>query len=169
MVKPTLRELQQPPLSVTLEGEIHPLHCRSCSGTHTKGNPLARWMEHDELDRVYDRPVVITLCKRCSDRLIEPHPRLYRALDTGESMPGSMSICVDCVQRQGMRCTSSKSQINGGEGLRFTWDSPPIHAHVCRSPRRLSGFMTIYSSPVRTCDDRKTLTLDKPTAEDTKQ
>jgi hypothetical protein len=57
-------------------------HCASCRET----TRLSRWMEHDFRDQPEPRCVV--LCWLCSNKLIEPHPRLYKKLADNEPFPG---------------------------------------------------------------------------------
>jgi hypothetical protein len=163
--QPPWDESGWPKLSETLEGPRAPNACQSCGRSTTSklrvdASRLSRWLEHDVRDRVPGRPVVVVLCAGCAELLVESHPRLYRELENGEPFPGCMGICIDCKLRVGVACSSPVAELNGGPGLKFTWDTPPTHAHICRSPRRLSGFVTMYSSPVRTCSERKTLILE---------
>lgn len=95
-------------------GERHPEKCQHC-GDHRN---LTRWQEHDHNDRPEHR--VIVLCKACSDRMIEPHPRLYRPLNVNDPWPGCMEICIDCRLRDGVRCTSPAAKCNGGDGVMLT-------------------------------------------------
>jgi hypothetical protein len=46
------------------------------------------WVEHDGDDQ--PEPIVVMLCTDCSDRLIEPYPRLYRRLARNEPCAGIM-------------------------------------------------------------------------------
>lgn len=136
-----------PKLSEQLTGEHHPLRCQSCGKTAT-----ARWMEHDEQDR--QQPIVVVLCKLCSNRLVENHPRLYREMKEHEPMPGAMPLCLDCRHRSGVTCTNPQAQINGGPGLTMKYPKP-ASVHVCRSPLRLSGWVHEYMGPVSECSGRE--------------
>lgn len=73
-----------------------------------------------------------------------------------EPFPGCMSICLDCAYREGVRCTCPEAQVNGGPGMRYAWKdgAQPMRAHVCRSPRRLSGFVTMYPGRVVSCSGK---------------
>lgn len=128
---PSLAERQAPGLSETLIGPRDPRRCQRCAAEHTKANPLARWLEHDEWDRVPDHPVVVVLCQRCSSKVIEPHARLYRCLDSGEPFPGCMRICLDCKHRDGTSCRNPEAKINGGPGVQYEHSVKPIFAHIC--------------------------------------
>lgn len=134
-----------PRLSQTLTGPKHPLRCQACGHGHSAANPLARWQECDERDR--PERVVIVLCQRCADQIIEPHPRLYRTVEHAQPWPGCMSVCATCAHRSGVACTSPAIK-DGGEGLQF--HPLPRYAHVCRSPRRLSGIVFV-GEPVKRC------------------
>lgn len=171
-----------PRLSETLIGPRHPLMCQSCGREQVgpsdemvipqevlEGDPASidaltqiiereaapapgiyAWQEHDEDDQ--PEPIVVMLCTDCSERLIGPHPRLYRRLARNEPCAGIMDLCLECAFRAGVRCTSPEARINGGPGLEFDHD-PPISGHVCYRTGRCV-FYTIYPNPVRTCSGR---------------
>lgn len=139
---PPLAERERPGLSATLAGPVAPDRCQSCGA----GEPpvttdvdrvlerqgclrLERWIECDAWDR--DTPTVVVLCARCSARLIERHPRLYKALGPDTPHPGCMRICLDCRLRDGTRCTHPDAKANGGPGVRLGFDRPPVRGHVC--------------------------------------
>lgn len=151
---PPLAEREKPGLSETLDGRRHPAYCQSCSARHAPENPVSRWLEHDPWDRISEHPVVVVLCRACSKGLIDPHPRLYRELDAGHAFPGAMGICVGCVLRHGTACTSPKAKLNGGEGLQFTWKTPPRYVHLKVAKPGVSGFRYLFDGPVLTCSDR---------------
>ena len=90
------------------------------------------------------------LCQKCSKRLIEPHARLYRQLQRNEPFPGVLDLCVDCRHRDGTRCTSPDLKANGGEGVLILIKKPVV-AHVCRSPRRLSGVVQMWTESATSC------------------
>src|ERR1041384_214579 len=81
-------------------GFEHPNRCASC-GRPDEHCPvdrgLTRWQEHDHNDR--PEPRVGVLCRACSNRLIEPHVRLYRPLGKHEPFAGCMALCIDCKWR----------------------------------------------------------------------
>ncbi len=94
------------------------------------------------------------LCLACSMRLIDKHPRLYAGLDPNEPAPGCMAICLDCRHRDGTRCANPAAKINGGPGVEI-FIAKPSRMHVCRSPRRLSGWVTSWKSPARDCTGKE--------------
>ena len=100
-----------PRLTVTLTGPNKPEVCRSC------GEPADDlWQEHDGDDRPEFR--YLWLCRKCGDRLIEPHPRLYNQLSNYAPAPGAMRICTDCPHRtdKGI-CACPAAKANGGPGI----------------------------------------------------
>jgi hypothetical protein len=140
--------MAMPRLSTDLPGERAPNVCQSC-GAREK---LSRWREHDERDRPEN--VFVVLCARCEKKLVEPHKRLYAQIQPNEPIPGTLDLCVPCAFRDGLRCTHPDLKANGGAGL-FIKIEKPIVAHLCRSPRRLSGYMRIWTKPAETCRGRK--------------
>jgi hypothetical protein len=148
-----------PKLSVELAGPKAPDRCQSCGKTGWSetlpGQPptLERWREHDANDAPTN--VVVVLCRGCSDRLIEKHPRLYARLEWNQPYPGTMGLCLDCRHRDGVTCPLT--QFNGGGGVNIVV-AKPFNAHVCRSPRRLSGWIQMWRSPATNCDRRETAT-----------
>ena len=96
---------------------------------------------------------IVVLCKPCADRIIEPHPRLYREMQANHPMPGAMLICEDCPSRAGMQCTSPVAAFNGGRGLEYEPKGQMIH--VCRSPRRQSGWVYLSDGPVTKCSGKE--------------
>ena len=118
-------KVEMPRLSETLESLAWPRRCQACGAELTRPAsrlrpstgraPATIWQEHDDADRPELRYIV--LCGACADRLIEPHPRLYRRLDRNEPAPGVMRICEDCRHRQGGRCVSPRARAHGGPGL----------------------------------------------------
>lgn len=145
---PPIRDLM-PRLSEDLPHPRQRLTCQACG---VQGVPLSRWQEHDR----HDQPEVIcvVLCHPCATRLIEPHARLRRLLDEHAPFPGAIPLCDQCRQRQGLRCTSPAARANGGAGLALTFPEPTL-VHLCRSPRRLSGWHRITSGPVTGCAQRE--------------
>ena len=130
-----------PKLSQTLKHEQSPAICQSCGERATR-----RWRECDDKDRA--TAVVVCLCDECSGTIVEPHPRLYREMPVAEPWPGAMGVCIKCVHRQELTCLCPQAQINGGPGLEY--EPMPSRAHVCRSPRRLSGW-TWLGKRIETC------------------
>ena len=113
---------------------------------------LTYWVECDDADE--PTPVFVVLCKGCADKIIEPHPRLYReqALDT--PMPGVMPICADCLSRKGLRCLSPVAMFNGGPDPGLLFEPKGSMVHICRSPRRLSGWHYLMPGPVTSCNGK---------------
>lgn len=154
-IVPPLVERELPGLSATLTGPIDPRRCRCCGSPHVAAVPLTRWVECDPWDCVPARPSVVVLCKRCADRLIEPHPRLYKQLDTLDPFPGCMSVCVHCVHRAGTSCRAPAAKINGGPGLAYGWKDgkQPASMHVCSRPGGCRT-MVVWPGKVETCSGR---------------
>lgn len=133
MTVPPLAERQRLGLSQTLTGPKHPNACQSCGAleqTDLLGVPetapvthLTRWRECDE----WDKPTltIVVLCRRCSDRLIEKHARMYIPLELFRPFPGVMELCVDCIHRNGTSCQAPAAKHNGGRGLKITSPSRP--------------------------------------------
>lgn len=145
-------ELVMPRLSESLPGERRPDRCQAC------GSPcdLALWREHDEQDR--PEAIVVNLCDRCSRKLIEPHPRLYEELARNAPWPGAIGICTACVHRDGLRCAHPDAKANGGIGVALTI-ARPHQVHLCRSPRRLSGWVKLWPAPAEDCRQREVVTI----------
>lgn len=168
-VVPPLAEREKPGLSVTLTGPIAPDRCRACGAPHVAAVPLARWVECD----AWDRPTttVVVLCRRCSDRLIEPHARLYHPLGKREPHAGAMSVCLQCAHRAGTSCRSPLAKFNGGPGLDYGWKDgkrPETVVAYCRPGgcRRI----TLWPGRVETCSGRAVAQLvrdDVPIVETT--
>jgi hypothetical protein len=164
---PPLEERRKPGLSEILRGEKSPDCCQSCGRNHTKENPLSRWQECDEWDK--KTKVVVVLCESCSGLYIERSPRLYHRLDSRSPFPGAMGICIDCKFREGVSCLSPlfagerphikvKTIADPPELLTYlaiSYAETPVYAHVCRSPRSASGFMTLYRGPALECSGKE--------------
>lgn len=157
-IVPPLHVREQPGLSATLTCAARPDRCQSCGSPHRETHPLARWHECDPWDRPTSPAVVVVLCRGCSDRLIEPHPRLYVRLDQLAPCPGAMSVCLHCTQRDGVMCRSPEAKQNGGPGLTYGWADGklPTVAHVCgtRNGRRTGWTATMWPGKVLTCSGR---------------
>jgi hypothetical protein len=144
-----------PRLSETLPDFHHPYMCRACGLRVPDATlPLTAWQEHDQLD--HPEPIVVVLCKTCSDALIEKHPRLYRPLREHEPWPGAMPLCVDCVHRDGVRCRHPDLKANGGTGLLLTMPEPSVVMWDGRGKggRRTGGTFIDYRGPVSACAGR---------------
>jgi hypothetical protein len=144
-----------------IEGEKHPMICQSCGGSDDPafGNglirhALLRWQECDHNDQ--PEPRLLALCNKCSARLIEQHPRLYRSIDPNAPWPGCMRLCIDCRYRQGVSCTHPKSKLNGGPGLAITCGRP-LTAFVdgTRGGRRTGWVEQVYTTPPTACEGKE--------------
>ena len=101
-----------PRLTITLTGPNQPEVCRSC------GEPADYlWQECDDRDKPEFR--WFWLCDKCSDKIIEPHPRLYNDVHRHAPAPGAMLICSDCPHRVSAdgTCGCPKAKANGGAGI----------------------------------------------------
>jgi hypothetical protein len=157
MIPPTERE-HWPRLSTSLPHERHPFMCQACGFTpqtiletsepETVG--FRRWREHDQQDRPQD--IIVVLCKKCSDMIIEPHERLYHRLSMWEPAPGAMTVCVDCTFRQGLHCSHPDLKENGGEGLILKFPRPS-HGFVDSGKGGYSGPATFYCGRVN-CESK---------------
>jgi hypothetical protein len=143
---PPLAERQRPGLSETLTGPKHPEQCQSCGGPATE-----RWIECDP----WDQPThtLIVLCEDCEERLIEPHPRLYRELEHNAPWPGAMALCVNCRHREGITCRCPLARWNGGPGMAVTCAKPVVY-HWCgrsKGGRRTGGVARSFAHPPTKC------------------
>jgi hypothetical protein len=121
--------------------------CGSCqTGTGSRGE-VSAWLEHDHNDNPEYK--FLFLCARCSDEIIEPHPRLYRQMDKYEPLPGAMEICGPCKWRKEIACTNPNAQVNGGRGLKMEYPKPAV-AFV--DGPKFRGRRLIYHGPVTACD-----------------
>lgn len=116
---------------------------------HKRSIMVSRWQEHDHYDKKEAR--VVALCKTCSDRLIAPHPRLYRQLGITQFVPGSAPICERCKHQYHLSCFSPRARFNGGPGLVFTPE--PCVVHVCAG--RHSYFCEVESEPIKNCSGKE--------------
>lgn len=108
-----------PRLSVQL---THARDIGTCQGC---GGPARQlWEEHDDNDK--PEQILVALCDACSDRLIEPHPRLYRIVHEHEPRPGAMPVCSSCGWRKGLNCTHADLKANGGPGLPLNFPKPAV-------------------------------------------
>ena len=139
-------------------GYIEPLNC---SRAHLKLVPefrdaemLKRWQEHDHNDTPEYR--VIVLCDPCADRVIVPHPRLYKPLNATFPFPGCMEICVACIHRDGVLCKNPAAQVNGGPGLKYDIGEPATaFFDGTRNGRRSGWRETFYPEPAKGCSGRE--------------
>jgi hypothetical protein len=141
-----------PKLSVTLPHPANPHLCQNCQSGDFN---LGIWIEHDEADQ--PTSTLIALCQRCSDKIIEPHPRLYAQAPVNAPIPGAMSLCILCVFRDGLRCRMAK--LNGGPGITVT-AAKPLVCHIDgrdrKTGKRFGRWIHDYSTPTSACTGRKT-------------
>jgi hypothetical protein len=144
---PPLVERQQPGLSDTLHHFPDPQYCQAC------GSPdcLSKWRECDPFDK--PTMVVVVLCDRCSKKLIDPHPRLYIALQQHEPFPGVMQICIDCPMRRGVSCYSPLAKHNGGTGMRID-GARAFGGFFCGS-KKIAGYHRMWTASATDCDGKK--------------
>lgn len=119
------------------------------------GWKLDIWQEHDWQDKPEARYVV--LCRDCSDKIIDPHPRLYARVGIHYPACGAMALCVDCKHRDGTRCTSPNLIANGGPGVAI-FGPKPSTVHFYRKPPAASGWEKVYTLPPDRCDAKEVAT-----------
>lgn len=157
------KRVEWPRLSETLPHR-EPGRCNACGvegndmlvGGNLSATPsLTTWQECDRDDRPEARYVL--LCRPCGERLIDPHPRLYRALPRFTPAPGAMPICGDCAHRDGCRCASPSARYNGGEGILIHGPAPST-VHVLRADekgRRCGSWEQWYPGPSTRCTGKE--------------
>ena len=139
-----------PRLSRTLSGAPNLDACMRC------GSDLGveKWQEHDDRDQ--REPVVILLCRTCSDEIVEPHPRLYRKLHDWEPFPGAMALCRGCPHQVGLSCRHPDLKANGGAGLAITYPRPAVAlVDGVRNGRRTGWRETLWQGPPTACAGRE--------------
>lgn len=146
--------LPWPRLSETLPHQRHPWCCQCC-GINLLYMPNPPHELHRECDD-HDQPTrrVIALCKRCADRLIEPHPRLYQRVPENKPAPGAMPhLCVGCRWRVELDCTHPALKANGGPGLNITVAEPALGFWDGRGKdgRRTGGIYERWPAPASAC------------------
>lgn len=141
-----------PRLSESLS-HYSPEHCAKCGEPHDPRTHIT-WQECDDLDRPVPRYVI--LCSECSDKLIEPHPRLYIPLERDVPVPGAVGLCTSCVHRDKLRCTHPGTTFNGGTGLEMIGPKPSrVHVYR-RGGHHRSGWIDVYPGPPTHCTGRET-------------
>lgn len=150
-----------PRLSTSLNPFINVRTCQCCgnacepypelSGQRQQLRAIRLWQECDESDQ--PEPIVVALCDPCAEKIIEPHPRLYRRLSSlNHPIPGVTAVCPGCIFQEGSRCKCPESLANGGAGIRL------------KGPRPQRGFIDgvkyrgpfeFYSEPITACTGRK--------------
>jgi len=144
-----------PRLSESLRPLTWPYRCQRCDvlGGDSAYERLTVWQEHDDDDRPECRYVL--LCPACADRLIEPHPRLYRRLAFQEPAPGILRICAGCAHQMRVfgSCDSPYLFSRGGPGLPFR--GPDSQVHVQRAGPggrgRRGGWESIWNEEPSQC------------------
>lgn len=129
-----------------LPGNFSLDQCAKCGGCHL----LQRWQEHDDLDR--PEPKCVCLCKPCADRIIEPHPRLYRQVPDHHFLPGSASVCKGCRWQKHLSCTCPLAMFNGGAEPGLVFDPKPSMALIDSLSYR--GPICFEIPPVKTCNGK---------------
>jgi len=154
-----------PRLTETLTGPRAYGWCSGC-GVHRPNDMrllpgLTLWQECDENDKPELR--YLWLCIDCSNKLIEPHPRLYERLHSFTPVIGAMSMCTDCVHRKGLSCAHPEARINGGPGIEIqAGSSSRAFMDGTRNGKRTGWTVTMYHSPPVSCAGRTTARLDDP-------
>jgi hypothetical protein len=140
-------------------GPKHPLYCQNCGRQKNmipKAFPLTRWQEHDHRDQPENK--IVVLCQSCSDKIIEPHPRLYTALAANAPWPGCMELCLDCKWRDGVSCSHPDAKANGGAGVMLTIAKPHVAmVDGTRNGRRWGGPMRLWPTPASACKQKESL------------
>jgi hypothetical protein len=128
----------------------HPLICQECKQQSLPGETteLIIWQECDDRDK--PEQIYIVLCVRCSNRIIKPHPRLYRQTDKWGPVPGAMACCASCRLRAGgtLICSSKLLKRFGGPGLPIRV-TPGVRGFI--DGKNYRGPFVTYSQPP-TCD-----------------
>lgn len=144
-------ESDWPRLSETLH-YYHPDRCAACNVGPTPD--LQLWQEHSRIDEPQVRYVI--LCRACSDKIVDPHPRLYRQISRNTPAPGAMMICADCTKRTRLHCPVAKA--NGGPGMTIIADQPlTAFMDGADSKGRRRGWVAkLYSRPPSNCSAKTT-------------
>jgi len=133
-----------PRLTEDLTGPRSPHECASCGDL----NPDELWQECDDQDKPELR--FLLLCRKCSKRLIKPHPRLYHDRQRSEPIPGLMAICDNCIHRNFYACDQTKAA--GGPGVVITVAKPST-CHLYFGGGR-GRWMKLYHTPPHACTGR---------------
>lgn len=118
--------------------------CMQCGRA---GDDVAAWQECDDADK--GEPIAICLCRRCSDEIIEPHPRLYKRVPAGMPFPGVMPCCVGCKHQVNLRCRIAK--CHGGPGVHLQYEHPTVafvDGRDAKTGRRTGWQQMVYHGPV---------------------
>lgn len=116
---------------------------------------LAVWQEHNQFDK--PQTLYVVLCPACSDRIIDPHLRLYRRCTGNEPTPGAMAQCIDCRFGEGTRCLSPKLRINNrdGEGISFKGPDSTVHMSCRDKHGKRYGVWEKHWKEVPPCPERQ--------------
>jgi hypothetical protein len=124
--------------------------CQRCGLKGELFEDLGVWREHDDADK--PTPVAVVLCQKCSDLVIEEHPRLYSSQLPHAPIPGVMELCRECTHRHGYLCGHADLTVNGGPGLEIVHPTPtPMHVNRGRGK---SGWMKLWNGPATSCVGR---------------
>jgi hypothetical protein len=143
-----------PRLSETLP-LCEPMRCGQCGETEENcTSDIRLWQEHDASDR--PEPIWFWLCQTCSDRIIEPHPRLYECVSEHAPAPGAMRICSDCPHRHKTRCSCPAAKLNGGPGILVNAVQPLVMHIDGRDSkgRRFGNWHKSYALPPSGCSGK---------------
>ena len=119
-----MNNIQGSRLSETLAPFVNEYICQNCGAFANDNMGHSRWQECDENDQ--PTPHSICICQQCSEKIIEPHPFLYRRIGYFEPFPGVMQCCSDCLFRKLSRCTHPSLMSNGGDGLEISMPKPDV-------------------------------------------
>ena len=140
-----------PKLSETLPSVGAPARCGNCGATDL----VTVWQECDDSDR--ETTTRVALCRTCSDRIIDPHPRLYAAVPRNVPLPGAMAVCDGCAFGVDLACRNPLLTLNGGPGLPVRSSKPSVQfidGRDEKTGRRWGRQIAVYAAaPV--CDGRK--------------
>lgn len=141
-----------PKLSEDLTGPRDTEHCQSCGVLGAIDDTLHVWSECDDADK--PTRVYVVLCYGCSNRIVEPHKRLYVEQPRFIPLPGAMKLCAGCKHLESLACKSPLATFNGGPGLEVIHPKPTV-VHLLCSPRWKSGWKKIYKGPPVSCAGRE--------------
>lgn len=128
--------------------------CQACGRTEDPREEMSlrRWIECDDADQSTE--TLIVLCPECAGKIIDPHPRLYRAVPRHRPIIGAMALCVGCAHQADLRCVHPRRLANGGVGLRVDYPAPSVGIACTRGKGGGCRQMVIYTGPVTFCDGR---------------
>lgn len=133
-----------PKLSESLPSVGTPAACGNCGATDL----VIVWQECDERDR--PTTTRVALCKRCSDEIVESHPRLYDAVPRNVPLPGAMATCDGCRFSVDLACRNPLLTLNGGPGLQVRYSEPSVQfidGRDSKTGRRWGRRVSVYADP----------------------